>query len=87
MKEEKYSVGDLLKKTEMYAANYPQWKVNEGKLISVRAKSIPDDILAAVDRAMYRFRYGAQTKYPIFELFISTSDGDRLVSQFGFNKD
>jgi len=87
MKNEFYNVGDLVYKSPVYSAAYPAWKVDKGVVLSVKKRLISDQSLGAIDRASYRSRYGHQDRYPIFELFISTNQGNYLVSQFGFNKD
>lgn len=85
MKEEVYSVGDIVVKTAMYAANYPTWKIEKGIVLSVKKRVVLDKSLGATDRVLYVNRYGRQEKYPLFEMIISTTAGDYLVSQFGFS--
>lgn len=84
---ETYAVGDIVTKTPMYSSNYPAWDVDRGVISKITERFVADQSLGTSDRALYRNRYGAQDRYPIFEMIVSTADGDFLVSQFGFNKD
>ena len=85
--DESIVLGDLIYKTPECGAHYPKWDVDSGVVISIKKRSVSDDSLGSSDRAAYRSRYGYQQKYPLFEIIVSTSSGDFLVSQFHFNKD
>ena len=82
-----YCVGDLVFKTPFYTNNYPMWKITSGVLMSYSIRFILDTSISAVDKPMYHTRYGICDKYPIITMIITTSSGNYLVNQFGFNKD
>lgn len=89
MKQEFYKVGDVVKKTPFYASTYPNWKADEGTVVSCKMHLVLDANLASTDKAFFRARYGTQPKYPIFQMLIKVGESPHpyLVSQFGFNKD
>jgi hypothetical protein len=92
-KEESYTIGDTVKKTQYYAKMYPNWKIEEGVILDIDMKTISDDKLTTPERGRYRARYTYQPWYPIFDMVIECkdpSDGHSYmlrVSQFDFNKD
>lgn len=85
--EEEYVTGDLVYKTARWATSYPGWKISRGIVIQTKKSFVTDEALSAYDRTVYQNRYGKREQYPVFEILITTSEGNYLVSQFGFNKD
>lgn len=85
--EEEYIPGDLVYKTARWTANYPGWKLSRGIVVQARKSFVANEMLNTVDRNMYQSRYGKREYYPAFDILITTTEGNYLVSQFGFNKD
>ena len=88
-KEERYRVGDILKKTDYFQSRYPMSKFPaEGKLLSVKMKLISATSLPEMDRHKYYLRYGKLEKYPVFEFLVGIGLGASIMtSQFGYNKE
>lgn len=93
MKTESYTIGDIVRKTPTCTKQYPNWKIDECKIVSINMKTISDDALFTTERGRFRERYTYQSSYPIFEMIIEFFDIEAnlrkqyLVTQFDFNKD
>jgi hypothetical protein len=87
-------VGDKVKISQWYLANYPEMEKRTEQLAEVveicPQRSVNIDSLDARDgtRAMYLSKYGKLSVFPIYSFFIRY-EGDTslfLVSPFGYDK-
>jgi hypothetical protein len=83
-----YSVGDKVKITQHYEANYPDWNVKgqEATIVQVKKFKVLDISLKNKDKPMYHAKYGIQKEYEVYGLQIELNGHRYIVSQFGFDK-
>lgn len=70
--------------TPFYKEQYPNWKVEIGKVISLKdTKEIHANELPKEFRAMYSSKYGKKDIYPVISYLVEFNNETYLVSDLG----